>query len=64
MALIIFAEKDFSRIFNDILGYDTMFLDRNRKRQWYGLVYDNTDLDAFYCPELVKKFYFGIDVRP
>ena len=27
-----------------------------------GLIYNNTDLDAYYCPELVKKFYFGTDV--
>jgi len=26
------------------------------------LVYDNTNLDAYYCPDLVKKFYLGIDV--
>ena len=25
-------------------------------------MHDNIDLDAFYCPELVKKFYLGIDV--
>ena len=39
-----------------------MFLDQIRERQWYGLVYVNTDLDAYYCPDLVKKFYLGIDV--
>jgi len=26
------------------------------------LVYHNTNLDAYYCPDLVKKFYLGIDV--
>jgi len=24
-------------------------------------VYDNTVLDSFYCPELIKQFYTGID---
>ena len=37
-------------------------VDRIRERQWYGLVYDNTDLDTYYCPDLVTKFYLGIDV--
>ena len=61
MAPVICAEKDFSRIFNDIHGYGTVFLDRIRKRQWCGLVYNNTDLDTYYCPKLVKKFYLGIN---
>ena len=30
-------------------------------REWYGLVYDNSDGDTFYCPNLVRKFYLGID---
>ena len=25
------------------------------------LVCDNTNLDAYFCAELVKKFYLGID---
>ena len=61
MAPMIFAEKDFSRILNNIYEYRTIFLEQIRKRQWYGLVYDNTDLDAYYCPKLVKKFYLEID---
>ena len=61
MAPVFFAEKDFSRIFNNIHGYETVFLDRIRERQWYELVYDNKDLNAYYCPELVKKFYLRID---
>jgi len=28
---------------------------------WYGLVYDNVDVDVFCCPDLVKKFYESID---
>jgi len=48
MALVIFAEKDFSRIINYIHGYGTIFLDHIKKRQWFGLVYNNTDLDAYY----------------
>ena len=63
MAPTIFPEKDFSYIFNDVQGYGTVFLDRIRERQWYGLVYDNTNLDAYYCPDLVKQFYLGIDVE-
>ena len=39
-----------------------MFLDRIRERQWFELVYNNTDLDAYYFPDLVKEFYLGIDV--
>ena len=55
-------EKDFSRIFTDVQGYGTVFLDRIRERQWYKLVYNNTDLDAYYFPDLVKEFYLGIVV--
>ena len=44
---MIFPEKDFSRIFSDVHGYGTVFLDQIRERQCYGLVYDNTDLDAY-----------------
>ena len=62
MASVIFPEKDFSRIFSDVHRYNTVFLDRIRERQWYGLVYDNTDLDVYYCPDLVKQFYLGIYV--
>jgi len=61
MAPTIFLEKDFSRILNDIQGYEIVFLDRIRERQWYGLVYENSDGDTFYCPDLVRKFYLGID---
>ena len=34
-----------------------VFLDRIRERHWFELVYDNTDVDVFYCPDLVKKIY-------
>ena len=61
MAPTIFAEKDFSKIFNDIHCYGTVFLDRIRERQWYGLVYNNFDVDIFYCPDLVRKFYLETD---
>ena len=64
MAPVIFSEKDFSRIFSNVHEYGTVFLDQIRERQWYGLIYDNTDLDAYYCPILVKKFHLGIDVTP
>jgi len=61
MAPSIFAEKDFSRILTDTNGYDHVFLDSIRERNWYGLVYDNFELDAYYYPGLVKKFYTCID---
>ena len=25
------------------------------------MVYDNVDVDVFYCPDLIKKFYANID---
>jgi len=61
MALSVFAEKDFSRILSDVNGYEHLFLDRIRERNWYALVYDNSVYEAYYCPELVKKFYSYID---
>ena len=61
MAPTIFPEKDFSRLLSDVQGYGTIFLDRIHERQWYGLVYDNSDGDTFYCPDLVRSFYLGID---
>ena len=48
MALSIFPEKNFARIFTDIHGYGTNFLDYIRERNWFGLVYDNEDGDAYY----------------
>ena len=61
MAPSIFAEKDFSRILSDVNGYEHLFLDRIRERNWYALVYDNSEYEAYYSPELVKKFYSSID---
>jgi len=58
---MIFAEKDFSRIFSDVNQFGYTFIDRIRDRNWYTLVYDNSDYDVFYCPELIKSFYMGID---
>ena len=57
MASSIFTEKYFSRILSDINGYGHVFLDRIRERNWYSLVYDNSEFEAYYCPELVKRFY-------
>ena len=57
----IFTEKDFARIFSDINGYDHIFLDRIREWNWYALVYDNSDHEAYHCPELVKLFYASLD---
>ena len=62
MAPTIFPERDFFRIVNDVQGYGIVFLDRIREKQWYGSVYDNSDGDNFYCPNLVRKFYLGIDI--
>ena len=61
MALSIFAEKDFARIFSDINGYGHIFLDQIREWNWYALVYDNSDQEAYHCPELVQLFYASID---
>jgi len=63
MAPSIFAEEDFSRIFNDVNGYRHTILDRIRERNWYKLVYVNTNVEIFYCPELMKKFYLNIDTN-
>jgi len=61
MAPSVFAEKDFSKILTDSNEYGHVFLDRIRERNWYALVYDNSEFEAYYCPELVKKFYTCID---
>ena len=61
MALNLFAEKDYSKILCDTNGYGHIFIDRIRAWDWYSLVYDNTDNDAFYCPDLVTSFYNSID---
>jgi len=26
-------------------------------------VYDNSDVETFYCPDLVRKFYLGMDTN-
>ena len=61
MAPTIFVEKDFSRILTDVNQCDHVFIDRIRERNFYTLVYDNTDFNSFYCPDLVKQFYTSID---
>ena len=61
MAPTIFAEKNFSRILTDVNGCVTVFIDCIRERHLCGLVYDNVDSDAFYCPYLVTQFYANID---
>jgi len=61
MAQTIFAEKDFSRTQNNVNGYGIVFLDQIRERQWYSLVYDNSEYDTYYCPALVTKFYTHLD---
>ena len=61
MAPSIFTEKDFTRLFSDIYGYGHIVLDRIREWNWYTLVYDNSDHEAYYCTELVKLFYASID---
>ena len=61
MAPTIFAAKDFSRILTYVNGYGHIFLDRIRERNWYALVYDYSEFETYYCPELVKRFYTCID---
>ena len=63
MAPSIFAKKNLARIFSDIHGYGTIFLDRIRERNWFGLVHDNEDGYAYYCPELVTQFFTQIDTN-
>ena len=57
MALSIFAEKDFSRIFSDVNGYGHIFLDQIHEWNWY----DNSDHEAYHCHKLIKLFYTSID---
>jgi len=38
---------------SDVNGHEHVFIDRIRKRHWYNLVYDNTDVDVFYFLDLV-----------
>jgi len=47
----------------DVNGYGTIFLDQIRERNLFGLVFDNEDGDAYYCPELVIQFYTQIDTN-
>ena len=54
MAPTIFAEKDFSRILSDVNGYSYVFLDRIREWNWFTLVYDNSEYEAYYCPDLLS----------
>jgi len=61
MAPTVFAEKNFASVFIDVHGYGTIFLDRIREKNLFGLVYDNEDGDAYYCPDLVTQFYTHID---
>ena len=61
MAPTIFAEKDFSKILTDVNQYGHVFIEKIRERNWYTLVYDNINLDLFYCPDLIKQFCTGID---
>jgi len=63
MAPTIFAEKNFARSFTDIHGSCTIFLDHIRERNWFGLVYDNEDGNAYYSPKLVTQFYTQIDTN-
>jgi len=61
MAPNLFVERDFSILLNDSGGYGHIFVDRIRAWNWYSLVYDNNDYDAYYCPDLVTTFYNSID---
>ena len=61
MAPTLFVERDFSKILNNQEGYGHIFLDRMHAWNWYPLVYDNTNNDAYYCPDLVNTFYNSLD---
>ena len=61
MALTIFAEKDSCRILSDVNRYGHIFLDRIIEWNWFTLVYDNSEYEAYYYPELVKLFYANLD---
>ena len=61
LAPTFFAEKDLARILSDVIGYGYVFFDRIREWNWFTLVYDNSEYEVYYCPELVKIFYFSID---
>ena len=61
MAPSLFVERDFSLLLNDEGGFGHIFLDRIRAWNWYSLVYDNIDNDAYYCPNLVTTFYNSLD---
>ena len=50
MAQSIFTEKDFARILSDVNDYGHIFLDRIRAWDWFELVYDNSDHEAYYYP--------------
>ena len=54
MAPSVFPEKEFAKILNDNNEHGYIFIERIRERGWYRLVYDNIDVDIFYCPGLVK----------
>jgi len=54
MAPSIFAEKDFSRILNDVNGYGHIFLNRIRERHGITLVMITLSLMQFIVPNLSK----------
>ena len=61
MAPNLYVERDFSVLLNESGGYGHIFVDRIRAWNWYSLVYDNNEHDAYYCPDLVTTFYNSID---
>jgi len=61
MAPNLFVERDFSALFNERGGYGHIFVDRIRAWNWYTLVFDHNEHEAFYCPDLVNTFYNSID---
>ena len=61
MAPNLYVERDFSALFNDNGGYGHIFADRIRAWNWYNLVFDHHEHEAFYCPDLVNTFYTSID---
>ena len=61
MAPSLYVERDFSALFNEGGGYGHIFVDRIRAWNWYTLVFDHNEHEAFYCLDLVNTFYNSID---
>jgi len=41
-----------------------MFLDRIREKNWFGLVYDNEEGDAYYFPNWLPNYTYKLTQAP